>query len=326
MGWVAVFMILLTLVSAAAIISIALVRPKEHKCASKLSGFNLVECSYQTLSDPPTNRTHSTQANDMFKQDASVQGRLKTVSSRNWAGYVVASDLNNPIKKSVKMVSATWTIPRILPREPREVPRYSSTWVGIDGFNNSSTNPAILAQLGTESDWEPSQSGDDDGEGGQQVNYAWLKVGEKPPVMLVNFPTSAGDVISASIVNRGKVPGYFRMTIRNETRGTAVVIPSQLTVSPHSLCATAAFAIELPSNVSAHGTKNALADFGAQTFHECVCEIDQHVGPINDSSDERQFAPINMVANTDQPILRKIIAATSPLSPDGKSFSVTFNP
>ena len=159
-----------------------------------------------------------------------------------------------------------------------------------------------------------------------QVDYAWFKVGDKPPTMIVNFPIAAGDVISASIQSRAKTPGYFRMTIRNETRGMAVVIPSQLTISPHSLCATAAFVIELPSDKNANQRQPLLADFGAQTFHECVCMIDERLGPINDSNDKRQFAPINMVGNTDQPILTKTIANTSSLSPDGKSFSVTFAP
>lgn len=318
MGWVVAFMILLTAVSAAAIITVALVRPKEHRHAAKLSGYDMVECSYQTLSDHPTNRTYSTYSQQTHSLDITVQGTLKGVQSRNWAGYAVADDLTNPTPNSVQMVSASWTLPRIRPpNNPKNVNHYSAAWVGLDGFASKTMAP-IVQQVGTASDWD----------GSKQIDYAWFKVAEKAPVMVVNFPLSPGDVVSAAIKTVGKTPGRLRMTLRNDTRGVAVVIPFDMTASPHAQCSTAQFAIEAPSEPSPSGSTRKilpLADFGTHSFHECLVMINRRLASIN-SNDGRQHAAISLVTNTDQPIFLKTIAAPSPLSPDGKSFSIVAQP
>jgi hypothetical protein len=320
MRWMIIFMILLTAVAAATIIVVALVRPKRHDHASKVSGYTLIDCSYQPLSDAPTYRMHITKTHEPHAIESTVHGHIKSIQSKNWAGYVVARDLKRPAKDSVSSVSANWTVPRIWPPPPtprsgyagnnNNTTRYSATWVGIDGFSRTSKS---VQQIGTESDWDPLS--------GQQINYAWFEIYEQRPMMIVNFPVSVGDSISAAVKRATKASarknGQFELTIRNNTRGVAVVVPSQFTRSPHAECSTAQFIVEAPFDKQIL----PLADFGAQSFHECICTIDQLLNTIN--GPDRQFAPIHMVNPTNQKILQQTIAQTSPLAPDGKSFTIT---
>lgn len=310
MRWMVIFMIILTVVSAATIITVALARPKRHDHASKVSGYSMIDCSYQPLSEAPTYRMHVTKTHELHASETSVHGRIKYIQSKNWAGYIIAKDLKNPVKDSVTSVSATWTVPRIWPQKPTSTSRYSATWVGIDGFLKSSKS---VQQIGTESDW--------DGINGQQINYAWFKVDDQTPMMVVNFPVSVGDSISAAVKRptgaKAKKRGQFEMTIRNNTKGVAVVIPSQFTRSPLAQCSTAQIIVEAPFEKRTL----PLADFGAQTFHECICTVVEQLNGIEAS--DRQFAPIHMINPSDTPILQQIIAQTSTLAPDGKTFTIT---
>jgi Peptidase A4 family len=315
MGWFVLFMVLLTAVAVAAIIAIALVRPKRHQCASRVSDYEMVECSYQPLFRPPTNRKQKSSPHKPHKTETTVHGRIKTVYSRNLAGYAVGKELKQNstenARNSVQSASAGWTVPRLVPSpDGGALATYCSVSVGIDGF--ASKNAAGMIRIGTESDWE-----DVSDVSNQQLNYAWFQVGERSPVMIVNFPINIGDKISAAIKRTDSKSGQCRLTIRNDTRGVAAVIPSNFTNSPHSDFATAMFLVE------AHTEDQVLplADFGAITFHECICTVDNVLAPV-DASD-RQATPIHMVNDTDQQILCGTIAATSNLSPDGKSFTVT---
>lgn len=309
-------MILLTAIAAATIIAVALARPKRHDHASKISGYTLIECSYQPLSDAPTYRMHTTKAHEPHAIESTVHGHIKHIQSKNWAGYVVARNLKRPVKDSVSSVSGNWTVPRIFwPQDPSSTARYSATSVAIDGFSlqGPQGTRGAMQQIGTESDWDPLT--------GQQINYAWFKVDDRPPMMIVNFPVSVGDSISAAVKRATKASarknGQFELTIRNNTRGVAVVIPSQFTRSPHAQCSTAQFIVEAPFDKQIL----PLADFGAQTFHECICTIDELLATID--GPDRQFAPIHMINPTNQKILQQTIATTSPLAPDGKSFTIT---
>lgn len=60
--------------------------------------------------------------------------------SSNWSGYARSGTRNQ-----YRRISAEWTVPYVLPSTRSS---YSSAWIGIDGFKNSS-----LIQTGTGHDW-----------------------------------------------------------------------------------------------------------------------------------------------------------------------------
>lgn len=302
MRWFVLFMLLLTAIAAAAIITIALVRPKQHM-VPKISDYTLVDCSYQRLSDAPTHRGHLSKPHLPHHMEMSLQGRVKSIQSKNMAGYVVAKDLTHPVPKSVTMVSGGWTVPRLFPQNEN---RYSTASVGIDGYQSK-----MVIRVGTESDWDSNTE--------EQINYAWFQVGDTPPMMVVNFPLRVGDTVSASIRRLNSKTGQCQLILRNNTQAAAVVIPSTMSMAPHADFSTAMFVVESPSEK----TVLPLADLGSITFHECLCTIDGTLAPIDNESSKRHFAPIHMVNNTEQPILSKTIAHTSTLTPDGKSFAIT---
>ncbi|WP_258166301.1 G1 family glutamic endopeptidase [Paenibacillus sp. PCH8] len=73
--------------------------------------------------------------------------------SSNWSGYALTG-LPNPYRR----ISAEWTVPYVLPCTRNS---YSSAWIGINGFENTS-----LIQTGTGHDWIQ----------GKPSYYAWWEI------------------------------------------------------------------------------------------------------------------------------------------------------
>lgn len=323
MGWLVLFLVIISLVSVAVILVVALTRPAELEHASELKGYELVECSYQQLKEGPTHRDLVTRHMLLHEKDLTTNNEIKTVRSRNWAGYVTAplkalnsvikSSIKSSIKNSIKDVSASWVVPHLKPTP------YSSSiavWVGVDGFLNESA-----IQIGSHSEWSVNANKEEEEEAdvqGQQVNYGWFRMGSTfPMTMVVGFPVGAGDTLSAAIVNKGK--GQASMTLRNDTRSQAVVLPTSLTNNPQADWVNAAFAIELPHE-EGNSSETVLADFNSVSFRNCVCTIGNKRAGI--LAKDRQCAPVHLVSDPDVPILSKLAAQTSPLNPNQHSFSI----
>jgi hypothetical protein len=96
-------------------------------------------------------------------------------ASTNWSGYAESGTYTG--------ITSTWTVPAVTPSSS---PTYSSTWIGIDGFNNSS-----LIQAGTEQDYLA----------GASRIYAWWEILPSPqtPLPTTTYPVSAGDRMSVEI-------------------------------------------------------------------------------------------------------------------------------
>ncbi|MGU3469741.1 G1 family glutamic endopeptidase [Paenibacillus sp. D51F] len=80
-----------------------------------------------------------------------------------------------------RSISASWTVPFVLPSARSS---YSSAWIGIDGYNNSS-----LIQTGTEHEYV----------NGKANYYAWLEILPQAETR-IKLPVYPGDLIEASIV------------------------------------------------------------------------------------------------------------------------------
>ncbi|GAS80762.1 G1 family glutamic endopeptidase [Paenibacillus amylolyticus] len=106
------------------------------------------------------------------KKDSSP--RFGWISS-NWSGYARTGTQNQ-----YRRISAEWTVPYVLPGTRNS---YSSAWIGIDGFENSS-----LIQTGTGHDWIQ----------GKPSYYAWWEILPDAET-IIPHPVSPGHRIRAVI-------------------------------------------------------------------------------------------------------------------------------
>jgi hypothetical protein len=94
-------------------------------------------------------------------------------SSSNWSGYAKSG--------SYTKATAQWVVPGVSATKSAS---YSSAWVGIDGFTNSS-----LIQTGTESDYY----------NGSAHYNAWWEILPAAETPITSFAVHPGDVMTASI-------------------------------------------------------------------------------------------------------------------------------
>lgn len=95
-------------------------------------------------------------------------------ASSNWSGYAVTGS-------GLTSVTGTWKVPAV---QATSGNTYSSSWIGIDGFNNSS-----LIQTGTEQDWV----------NGRATYYAWWEILPAPETQIGSLSVNPGDTVTASI-------------------------------------------------------------------------------------------------------------------------------
>lgn len=115
-------------------------------------------------------------------------------ASPNWSGYAVTA---GPYTSA----TGTWVVPVV---RPTATPSYSSTWVGIDGFDNTS-----LIQVGT------AQSYHD----GAAFYSAWWEILPAAARTIATVAVRPGDTISATISET--TPDRWTITLRNRTTGAS---------------------------------------------------------------------------------------------------------
>lgn len=131
-----------------------------------------------------------------IQPDTSRSGRTSGAQSDyNWAGYVKTGS-------GYTSSTATWTVPTL----STKYDGYSSSWVGIDGFNDS-----YLIQTGTEADVVNGQTSYD----------AWWEVitpsDEAPEVLFSSLSINPGDSITASVAKGSS--GKWTMKLTDNTSG-----------------------------------------------------------------------------------------------------------
>ena len=95
-------------------------------------------------------------------------------ASSNWSGYAVTG---GPFTAA----TGQWRVPTV---SATAGATYSSSWVGIDGFNNSN-----LIQTGTEQDYY----------GGAAHYYAWWEILPAPETVISSMTVHPGDTMTASV-------------------------------------------------------------------------------------------------------------------------------
>lgn len=186
--------IILSTVTAASILSAT--------AAPAFAATNLsIQNSGNALANTPQYRMmpHSPR---MSVQPSSTPGKHEAGwYSSNWSGYALSGSSN-----SYNDITSSWRVPTVLNQGQGSA--YSSTWVGIDGFNNQN-----LIQTGTEQDYV----------NGSPVYYAWWQVmpNSETEITTANNGSAAtvkpGDQMSAHLHNNGN--GTWTVTIQDQTAG-----------------------------------------------------------------------------------------------------------
>jgi hypothetical protein len=110
-------------------------------------------------------------------------GVHSTWSASNWSGFAETGTYTG--------VSGTWTVPSVAPTTSST---YSSAWIGVDGFSDSS-----LIQTGTEEDYY----------GGSAHYDAWWEIlpAAETEISPGTYPVAPGDQMSASIYETSATKG-----------------------------------------------------------------------------------------------------------------------
>ncbi len=222
---------------------------------------------------------------------------LREGTSLNWSGYqVVAGSLGSPEPEVVTEVAGSRTVPRVMGAGAR----YSSLWVGIDGYADDT-----VEQIGTEQDVVVGRQ-----HRLSQLNYAWFEMYPADFYEIMGFPTYVGDVIHAGVTYEGG--DVFRLGITNETRGVYYIVPRAYTTSSAAERSSAEWIVEAPSSTT---DVLPLAYFGSVAFDDCSARMNHRSGPISEWADD----PLTMESPS-----RVLKAVPSRLGNNGSSFTVTW--
>jgi peptidase A4-like protein len=165
---------------------------------------------------------------------ASAYGISHAAQSTNWSGYAATTG-------TYTSVSASWTEPT---GTCSGSAKYSSFWVGLDGYNSSS-----VEQTGSEVDCS----------GSSPVYYAWY---EMFPAASVSYSNTVrpGDHFNASVTYTGS--NHFSLFIQDTTQGWSHTRTGTRAGVPRS---SAEVIVEAPCCTASGGTL-PLADFGTVSF------------------------------------------------------------
>jgi len=153
-----------------------------------------------------------------------------TATSTNWSGYAATGS-------TYTSVSASWVQPT---GSCTSATRYSSFWVGLDGYNSNS-----VEQDGTDTDCS----------GGRPVYYGWYEMYPNPSFSFGNT-VRAGDTMSASVTYTAT--NTYKLVLSDATQGWSVSTTQTLSGAPRN---SAEVIIEAPCCTNGGGIL-PLANFG----------------------------------------------------------------
>ena len=161
-------------------------------------------------------------------------------TSTNWAGWLNTGSTFTDAR-------ASWTQPAA--SCPTAAPKYSSFWVGLDGYNSNS-----VEQIGTDSDCFGTN---------HPVYYGWFEMFPAAPVTLSRqtYPIGPGDAMSAVVSVTGT---QFNFELVNWTRRWVYKATRYSSTARRS---SAEWIVEAPSGCNVYGCEVLpLADFGSMSF------------------------------------------------------------
>lgn len=216
-------------------------------------------------------------------------------NSTNWAGFAIASDLQNP-QPNVFKVSASWVVPAVVPSSSDT---FSAIWIGVGGeFPNDTT----LIQCGTEHD----------SSGSLTTYFAWYEMLPRTSVPIRMFNVSPGDQMQASIQLVDVSSSQWLISISDMTSQSS--FQNNFTYGASQL--SAEWVVERPL---INRVLSTLANFGEMSFTNCSVTVGTVSGGINSFPNEKILMFSSPMANT-----AVQAADVSNLSGDGSQFTVTY--
>jgi hypothetical protein len=205
-------------------------------------------------------------------------GTSNASESTNWSGYAADSG-------TYTSVSASWVVPAGI---CTSATRYSSFWVGLDGYNSSS-----VEQTGTDTDCVH----------GTPRYYGWY---EMYPAASYSFggTVKAGDNITASVLYEGS--NAFKLTLADSTQNWSVSTTQTLANAPRS---SAEVIVEAPCCTSSGGVL-PLADFGTVNVS----------GSVVDGSPIGNLSPTQIIMVNSSGLDKDTVSSLS----SGENFSATW--
>ena len=179
-----------------------------------------------------TNLPRSTMNPDMHAMHKGLLVTNYGWSASNWSGYAITGSTYNQI-------SGQWTVPSVKASSGNT---YSSSWIGIDGFNDSD-----LIQTGTEQDYV----------NGHAQYDAWWEILPAAETVIPNMVVEPGDEMTANIQNEGN--GEWKITLTDVTENETFT-----TTQAYSGPASSAEWIQEAPEVN--GSIAKLANYGETTF------------------------------------------------------------
>lgn len=213
----------------------------------------------------------------------------RRLTSSDWSGYVVATDVNNP-QPLVTRIEASWTVPRVGVSIRAS---FSATWIGIGGQFDGT-----LIQTGTEQD----------SINGVGTYSAWYELLPNDEVTIASLSVSAGDRITASISLLDPTANTWLIEIHDFTGATGEQSFQNSFVYVSSML-SAEWIVERPR---VNNVLRNLADFSELTFTGCAATVGGKVVTVS-SLPSIQVTMYNQ--NTE-------LASVSPLASNGSSFTV----
>jgi hypothetical protein len=211
-----------------------------------------------------------------------------SATSTNWSGYATFGGGNN-----FTDVKGNWIQPTAHCNTRGN--RYSSFWVGIDGYTSNS-----VQQIGTEANCNGRNRPD---------YYAWWEM-YPDPSNRIGLAVHPGDSISAEVSVSGNT---YTLFIKNNSTGQSFSTQQNTTASD----ANAEWVAEAPSICLAACKVAKLTNFGTVNFSGSFTTGNGHTGSISDAAWSND--KITMTTATG-----RVKAQPSALSPDGTAFSVTW--
>jgi hypothetical protein len=211
----------------------------------------------------------------------------------NWAGYIIASDLQNP-QPNVTGISASWTVPTVTGSTQNDT--YAAVWIGIGGYFDNT-----LIQTGTEQD----------SIGGQGDYTIWYELLPDFAVTIDAITISPGDQINASIQLVDQVTDTWSISIEDVT--TSQSFQNDFFYASSQL--SAEWVVERP--LAGHRL-STLADIRKVEFTNCTATVGAESGNISSfpALKSIMYQTVQNTTGVGQ------LAAVSDLTDEGLSFSV----
>ncbi len=248
----------------------------------------LILLSSQTLSP-----SQNPQPSSSVTPQPSIMPVPVVSAARNWAGYVAASDMQNP-QPTVVGVNGSWTVPAVTETGSDA---FSAVWIGIGGEFDQT-----LIQIGTEQD----------SLGGQGQYSAWYELLPADSVTIGTMDVFPGDRMEASIRLSSSATNRWTISITDITTGQSY----QRSLIYSSGQFSADWIVERPV---VNNVLSALADFGNVTFTNCLVTFQDTSGTIGNFPNSQVIMDTQLRRGQ----LVQLVDVSS-LTRQGDSFNVTY--